>query len=186
MENASKALIIAGEILIGIAILSLASYIFIQFGTFSSNLNTQISETSITQFNVHFTNYSEKANISAQDVASVINFANKSNTDYEAQKGDAFFVDVCIDGTSVLNTNINEFLKNNQNFYYCNLRGINNNNIEIKEEENKVSIKAQVDTSDIEYNEETGQVSKINFHVINNSAYSNALLSGLNVEIIIQ
>ena len=57
MENASKALIIAGEILIGIAILSLASYIFIQFGTFSSNLNTQISETSITQFNVHFTNY---------------------------------------------------------------------------------------------------------------------------------
>ena len=77
-------------------------------------------------------------------------------------------------------------MKNNQNFYYCNLRGINNNNIEIKEEENKVSIKAQVDTSDIEYNEETRQVSKINFHVINNSAYSNALLSGLNVEIIRQ
>ena len=58
--------------------------------------------------------------------------------------------------------------------------------IEIKEDENKVTIKAQPETSDIEYNEETRQVSKINFHVINNSAYSNALLSGLNVEIIRQ
>ena len=39
MENASKALIIAGEILIGVLILSLASYIVIQFGNFSRNMN---------------------------------------------------------------------------------------------------------------------------------------------------
>lgn len=32
MENASKALIIAGEILIGILVLSLAAYIITQFG----------------------------------------------------------------------------------------------------------------------------------------------------------
>lgn len=185
MENASKALIIAGEILIGIVILSLASYIFIQFGSFSSNLNTQISETSITQFNVNFTNFSEKANISAQDIVTVINFANKSNSNYEAKRGDSYFVDVCIDGTSILNSNVNEFLKNNNStFYYCNLRGINNYNIKINEQDKNITIKAQVETSDIEYNEETRQVSRINFHAINNIEYSNAILSGFNVVII--
>ena len=54
MENASKALIIAGEILIGVLILSLASYIVIQFGNFSRNMNEQISATEIRTFNVNF------------------------------------------------------------------------------------------------------------------------------------
>lgn len=185
MENASKALIIAGEILIGILILSLASYIIIQFGSFSKNLNTQISETAITEFNVHFTNYSGKANISAQNIVSVLNFANKSNQDYEAQRGDAFFVDVCIDGTSVLNTNTNEFLRNNNTkFYYCNLQTIKNNDIEIDNNFKKIQLKTKDITTDIEYSEETRQVTKIDFHVINSAEYSNAILSGYNLEII--
>ena len=60
MENASKALIIAGEVLIGVLVLSLAAYIVIQFGSFSRNLNDQISETEISSFNVNFTNFSKK------------------------------------------------------------------------------------------------------------------------------
>ena len=73
MENASKALIIAGEVLIGVLILTLASFVITQFGSFSRNLNNQMSETEIRSFNVNFTNFSGRANISMQEVATIIN-----------------------------------------------------------------------------------------------------------------
>ena len=184
MENASKALIMAGEMLIGILIISLAVYMFTQFGNYSKTVNDKISESQITQFNVHFTAYEARANISAQEIASAINFANQSNTNYDAKKGDDYFVDVCIDGTSVLLKDINEFLKDNMNntFYSCNceyhIKSIDDANQKIIM--NKLQGK---DNNDIQYNRYTQLVTKINFHTINNSDYANALLKGYNIEI---
>ena len=42
MENASKALLMAGGVLIGILILSLAVYLFITFGAESKEIHAQI------------------------------------------------------------------------------------------------------------------------------------------------
>lgn len=184
MENASKALIIAGEVLIGVLILSLAAYTITLFGNYSKNLNTQISETQITQFNVHFVTFEGRANISAQEIVSTINFAKQNNQKYNSQMGDDYYVEVYVDGTNYLNEDINEFLKTNQNltFYSCNCEY----SIESIDDENEKIIMNKLqgkDNNDIIYNEKTKLVKKINFHSVNNSNYANALLKGYNIEI---
>ncbi len=178
MENASKALIMAGEILIGVLIISLASYIFIQFGTFSRKLNEKIDEAEINQFNVNFTNFSGRANINMQDISSLINLAKQRNTEYDVKKGDDYYIDVCIDGVSVLDTNINEFLEDNKNnkYYYCNLK-----NIKITKKDTGLELTANTTNQDILYNKNTMLVTQINFHEVkgaNTLEFTNALLEG--------
>lgn len=184
MENATKALIIAGEVLIGVLILSLASYTFMLFGNYSKNVNAKISETQIREFNVRFVTFEGRANISAQEIVSIINFAKQNNKNYNSQSGDDYYVEVCIDGNSYLNKDLNEFLKVNKNstFYSCNcdfnIRSIDNDNEKII-----MSRLQGKDNNDIIYNLRTKLINKINFHTINNQAYSDALLKGYNVEI---
>lgn len=160
----------------------LVPYMIIQFGNYSRNVNSQISEAEIRQFNVHFTNFSGRANISAQDVASLINYANKSNSDYEAQPGDDFYVDVLIDGSTMLrpDVNINSFLNSNRNttYYYCNLTAFNID--DINDDTREITIKANNTDADITYNEGTSLVTSIHFHSITDPDYANALLNGYN------
>ena len=183
MENASKALIIAGEILIGILVLSLAAYIITQFGSFSRNLNDQISETEISQFNVNFTNFSNRTNISMQEIATIINYAKRNNSEYEANLGDDYFVNVMIDGVSVLNSNINELLDQNKNntYYSCNATVSNIRSTTNAEGANIVQARITYRDDDIIINEYTRKVTSINFHIIGvneneRALYSNALL----------
>ena len=181
MENASKALIIAGEILIGVLIISLASYIIVQFGTFSRNLNIKMEEAEIMQFNVKFTNYAGRANISSQEVVTIINFAKQRNEEYNVNSNDEFYIDVCIDGKSALNTNINQYLEENKNntYYYCNLR-----NVKIINDEQGLKLTAITTNDDITYNFNTQLVNKIDFHEIkgaNSQYFANALLEGKSI-----
>ena len=183
MENASKALIIAGEILIGVLILSLASYIVIQFGNFSRNMNEQISATEIRTFNVNFTNFSGRANISMQEIASIINYAKQSNSNYEAEPGDQFYVDVQIDGSSVLDDSINDLLAQNKNdtVYSCNVT-LSQITTETGDDGTvTISARRTFSESDIIYGEGTTMVKSINFHTINDSDYANALLQGATI-----
>lgn len=185
MENASKALIIAGEILIGVLVLSLAVYIITQFGSFSKNLNDQISETEIAQFNVNFTNCSGRTNISIQEIASIINFAKKNNETYSAEPGDDFYVDVMINGTSLLNKNINNLLYENKNniYYSCNTRV---SSISTTSNENEIQARKTSIDSDIIFNENTRRVVSINFYPIGDNEndrnlYATALLQKYNI-----
>ena len=50
MDNASKALILAGEVLIGILILGLIAVVIATFGKFSSNMNERIGQNKILNF----------------------------------------------------------------------------------------------------------------------------------------
>ena len=184
MENASKALIIAGEILLGVLILSLASYIIIQFGNFSKNLNEQMSETEIRSFNVKFTSFSERSNISMQDIATIVNFAKESNNKYNARPGDAYYVDVRINGTSILNESVNQFLEDNKNnnYFSCNI-ALSQISVQKKSDGSMtISAKRKITNNDITYNEGTELVNMINFNLINNSDYANAILQGATIE----
>lgn len=184
MENASKALIIAGEILIGVLILSLASYMIIQFGNFSKNMNEQMSATEIRTFNVKFTNFSERANISMQEIATIVNFAKQSNNNYNAKPGDSYYVDVKIDGKSVLDDSINEFLEENKNnsYYSCNIILFQINVKTLDDGKINITAKRNYTDSDITYNEGTELVNMINFHLINDTDYANAILQGATIE----
>ena len=86
MENASKALLMAAGVLIGILILSLAVYLFATFGATSSELHRQNDANRINEFNTQFTSYEGKQGITIYDVITVANLATENNVYYELPK----------------------------------------------------------------------------------------------------
>ena len=79
MENASKAIIIAGSVLLLIAVLSFASYMWGRVGSQTSEFYEQLSQSDIDEFNQQFLNYNGKDDLTIQDVVSIINIAKNNN-----------------------------------------------------------------------------------------------------------
>ena len=86
MENASKALLMAASVLIGIIIISLAVYLFASFGSGSARMHEQKKEQQLNQFNSQFTSYVGKEGITIYDVVSIANLATETNIYYEFPK----------------------------------------------------------------------------------------------------
>ena len=83
MENASNALIIAGGVLIGVLILSLAVYLFADFGSTSAEINKKTEEQQLVQFNSKFTTYeSTEKKWTVYDVVTVAGYARENNKYY--------------------------------------------------------------------------------------------------------
>lgn len=86
MENASKALIIAGAILLSILIISLGIFIFNQASEITKSSN--LSEVEVLQFNEKFTSF-EGENVRGSEVNSLLNRVaqnNIANQDDESKK----------------------------------------------------------------------------------------------------
>ncbi len=79
MENASKALLLAGGVLLMIIVLSLATLIINRMGSQTSDFYQKMSETRIYEFNQQFFNYNEKNDLRIQDVVTLVNLAKDSN-----------------------------------------------------------------------------------------------------------
>ena len=88
MENASKALIMAASVLIGIMILSLAVYLFTTFGATSAELHKQIQTDRVNQFNTQFTVYQNRSDLTIYDVITVANLAKDNNEYYGLETSD--------------------------------------------------------------------------------------------------
>ena len=99
MENASNALIIAGGILIGVLILSLAVYLFANFGTASAEIHKQKDMNEINKFNTQFTSYEGKE-CTVHDIVSVANLAINNNTNYSltAAANNNYYITVAMIG----------------------------------------------------------------------------------------
>lgn len=78
MENASKALLIAGAVLLMILLFSLMFYIFSQMAENATSIYSDLEESDITEFNQQFLNY-EGAKLNIQDVVTIINIAKNQN-----------------------------------------------------------------------------------------------------------
>lgn len=83
MDNASKALIMAGETLIGMLIVGLIVYAVTHFGEFSANMNKKITINKQMQFNSNFLKYQGRIDITADEIITAINFAKNSNDSNE-------------------------------------------------------------------------------------------------------
>ena len=85
MENASKALIMAGEILIGILIIGLLVYGYINISSFNKEKEGTIKTEQLATFNKEYESYNRKL-IRGVDVISVINKAIDNNKKYDNEK----------------------------------------------------------------------------------------------------
>lgn len=89
MENASKALIMAAEIIIGVMIISIGVYLFNAMGNYSADTTAKMEETQIAQFNNQFLKFygtsaingskPEPIKCTIHDIIGLANLANKSN-----------------------------------------------------------------------------------------------------------
>lgn len=116
MENASKALLMAASVLVGILILSLIAYLYTVFGDYSSLIQARLEEKNITEFNTKFTQYEsykdENGNwqntCKASEIVSLANLAQQNNQSYdfgtdsleEKEKEGTFYISI---DTSAIN-----------------------------------------------------------------------------------
>ena len=185
MENVSKALIIAGEVLIAVLVLSLAMVVIVKFGKFSANTNKRLSENELNDFNNKFYAFNGRINITADEIASLINYAKENNDLHEVdltnKQNAEYYVDVKIldDGNyngsffKILSKKpgddiskadfknaINVFLKDNNNkLFYCNagVKSVNGNIIKVEVKDDNINIKKN----------ELGRVNEITFGLTN-------------------
>ena len=95
MENASKALIMAASVLLGVMLLAVGVYLFYAYSDYSSNAYEQMEQAQIDQFNIQFLKYygttgvenngeeSQPILCTAHDIISLANLAYQNNLQYE-------------------------------------------------------------------------------------------------------
>lgn len=79
MENASKALLIAGEILIGMLVVSIIILMYISYRDFASSYSESLATTEIRKFNTNFTKFEGRTDISIGEIVSLYNFIENYN-----------------------------------------------------------------------------------------------------------
>ena len=111
MENASKALIMAAEVLIGVMIISIGVYLFNVFGQYSADNTKRIEDTQISEFNNQFLKfYGSRTNdegkvepikCTIHDIVSLANLAKENNKNYgleneSGKKDNTFYIQIYI------------------------------------------------------------------------------------------
>ena len=114
MENASKALMIAAGVLIGIMIISLAVYLYVTFGTRTAEIHQQMEINRLNQFNSQFTSYQGKDNVTIYDVVTVVNIAKTNNEYYEleTQSESNYYITVQIKNDNGQKFNLEKYTTN--------------------------------------------------------------------------
>ena len=128
MENASKALIMAGIILIGILLIALMVYFFNSVSGLRKSYDDNISTTRMVEFNTKFTKYNitqkqyeesdGKNYVRIYDIITLGNLAKEFNKDFE--EGDSDYIEIKINGVdeNISNNSSaenNDLLKNYNN-----------------------------------------------------------------------
>ncbi len=117
MENATNALLMAGGVLIGVLILTLAVYLYMSFGAEARENYELMERQQIVRFNAQFTKYVGIKDLTVYDVASVIAAARKNNSYYlDESITDSYKVTVKINGVPTKDIgNIEKFIEQNNN-----------------------------------------------------------------------
>lgn len=110
MENASKALMIAAEVLIGVLLLSLMATIIYAFTNYQAQIEENYKSKEINEFNIRFLVYQGK-DLTAQDVVTIYNMAQDYNSKFEGEEPITIWLD-----NSKINMTQLEFLKEDFNY----------------------------------------------------------------------
>lgn len=142
MEDATKALLIAAGVLIGLMIVSLGITLGQSLSQYSDNAQKQIEENALQNFNTQFTKYincdsladtNTKFDLTIHDIITVANIAYENNFDYNLSSAENFnyYVTVNMSGKNNLertissSTEIENLLKNkSEKKYKCSYNNI--------------------------------------------------------------
>ncbi len=138
MENAAKALIFAGEILIGVLLLTLMMAIFTGIANFSETVNSNIEMKVLYEFNEQFEIYDKRQDLVAQDVITILNLAKDYNHKVQEEN---LFIKVFYENNRIDTYSENktyEFIKNNTDpntpiLFTCNITKYDTNTKKVKE-----------------------------------------------------
>lgn len=154
MENASKALLISGGILIAIIILTMGVYLFATYGQLGEEYQKNLSSGEIRKFNSNFIQFEERENITAQEIVTLYKFVKSYNEKNEILTSITAIQVSNVTGSNIPNSSndlsesdLIEFIKNNSN----------------DSANNKI---IYFECTNIEYDESTGMVNKIEFKKI--------------------
>lgn len=90
MENASKALIMAVSVILGIMIITFLCFVFGMFKNYNSKNIAQIEETETASFNKEFFKYYENGKdtikVTLHDIISISNFVKENNLKYDVKE----------------------------------------------------------------------------------------------------
>ena len=98
MENASKALIMAGGVLIAILLLTFFVYILNVIGAHTARVYEDLEASEISEFNQKFLNYDGRDDLKIQDVVTIVGLAIDNNITGKIQTETAVYVDENNDG----------------------------------------------------------------------------------------
>lgn len=120
MENATKALIMAASILIGVMILSLGVYLFVTLGSYAKDVEDENRQNQIAQFNIQFLSYKDKdGGLTIYDVITLANTAKNYNDTNGLIIGDDEYISVNLEGNRNFEQKVNNFnLYENQEYVY--------------------------------------------------------------------
>lgn len=107
MENASKALLIAGGILVAMLILSIGIYLFNNYRDVGITYEKTLSAAEIEKFNSNFTKFEGRNDITIQEIVSVVNFAKQYKEQTEID------IEVYISGNELKDDNTITLIENN-------------------------------------------------------------------------
>lgn len=85
MENASKALLIAAGVLVGVLLLSLMVTLFVSASSLSKTYDENKNAEAIQQFNANFTKYLGQ-DLTIHQVVTICNFAEKNGVTIDSEK----------------------------------------------------------------------------------------------------
>ena len=155
MENASNALIMAAEVMIGVLVLSLMSYLFITFSSNSSEIAKQMDENKLMEFNSQFDKYKGRSDITIHDIVSLANLAMENNEYYELTEStdSNYYISVVIIGKGTIEKKEQTLEKFEEK-----MTGL----LKVYA---KTSFKC--DNGDVEYSNTTGRIKQIKFNKIN-------------------
>ena len=111
MENASKALLMAAGVLMGVVILSLAAYLFVTFSSSAEDVKSEIANNQLNKFNSQFLAYEQREDLTVYDILTAVNLAENNNKYYQLEPGDTNYITVKVDNSVVNSTDIEKKIK---------------------------------------------------------------------------
>lgn len=111
MENASKALLMAAGVLMGVVILSLAAYLFVTFSSSADDVKSEIANNQLNKFNSQFLAYEQREDLTVYDILTAVNLAENNNKYYQLEPGDTNYITVKVDNSVVNSMDIEKKIK---------------------------------------------------------------------------